>query len=150
MYDCFILKFIQFIFRKITIQHVQLIVIAGVWSFHSGRGILGRGLSISVVHKDKEEPRPAFLDPSVLAAGDSKMAEASVGWNRWVKVTSQEIVKFRWSISLSPMGNPKKVVLPCPSGSVRWSIVSHTKALPIWFPVGVCAWVVGSIPGGVS
>lgn len=30
MYDRFILKFIQFIFRKITIQHIQLTVIAGV------------------------------------------------------------------------------------------------------------------------
>ncbi|XP_007529185.1 piwi-like protein 2 [Erinaceus europaeus] len=49
---------------------------------HLGRGILGRGLSTSVVHKDKEEPRPAFPDPSVLAAGDNKMAEASVGWSR--------------------------------------------------------------------
>ncbi|XP_016067226.1 PREDICTED: piwi-like protein 2 isoform X1 [Miniopterus natalensis] len=47
-----------------------------------GRGILGRGLSISMVHKGKEESHPTFLDPSVLAAGDSKMAEASVGWNR--------------------------------------------------------------------
>ncbi|XP_036096359.1 piwi-like protein 2 isoform X1 [Molossus molossus] len=47
-----------------------------------GRGILGRGLSINVVHKEKEEPHPTFPDPSVLAAGDSKMAEATIGWNR--------------------------------------------------------------------
>ncbi|XP_010994382.1 piwi-like protein 2 [Camelus dromedarius] len=47
-----------------------------------GRGILGRGLSTSVAHKDREEPHPALLDPAVLAAGDSKMAEASVGWSR--------------------------------------------------------------------
>uniref|UniRef100_A0A673SV85 Piwi like RNA-mediated gene silencing 2 n=1 Tax=Suricata suricatta TaxID=37032 RepID=A0A673SV85_SURSU len=47
-----------------------------------GRGILGRGLSISMVRKDKEEPQPTFPDPSVLAAGDSKMAEACVGSNR--------------------------------------------------------------------
>ncbi|MBZ3880328.1 Piwi-like protein 2 [Sciurus carolinensis] len=47
-----------------------------------GRGILGRGLSANMARKDKEEPRPTFPDPSVLAAGDSKLAEASVGWNR--------------------------------------------------------------------
>ncbi|XP_054434757.1 piwi-like protein 2 isoform X1 [Pteronotus mesoamericanus] len=47
-----------------------------------GRGILGRGLSISTAHKEKEEPRPAWPNPSVLAAGDSKMAEASIGWSR--------------------------------------------------------------------
>uniref|UniRef100_A0A8C5UP71 Piwi-like protein 2 n=1 Tax=Microcebus murinus TaxID=30608 RepID=A0A8C5UP71_MICMU len=47
-----------------------------------GRGILGRGFSANTVHKDKEEPRSTFPDPLVLAAGDSKMAEASVGWNR--------------------------------------------------------------------
>ncbi|XP_077008858.1 piwi-like protein 2 isoform X5 [Tamandua tetradactyla] len=47
-----------------------------------GRGILGRGLSTSMVCKDKEEPHPVFTDPSVLAAGDSKMAEASIGLNR--------------------------------------------------------------------
>lgn len=41
-----------------------------------------------MVPKDKEEPHPVFLDPSVLAVGDSKMAEASVGWNRWVKLPS--------------------------------------------------------------
>ncbi|XP_060011625.1 piwi-like protein 2 isoform X1 [Lagenorhynchus albirostris] len=47
-----------------------------------GRGILGRGLSTSMARKDKEAPHPTFLDPSVLASGDSKMAEASVGWSR--------------------------------------------------------------------
>ncbi|GAB5570240.1 piwi-like protein 2 isoform X1 [Prionailurus iriomotensis] len=47
-----------------------------------GRGILGRGLSTSMVRKDKEEPHPTFPDPSVLIAGDNKMAEACVGWNR--------------------------------------------------------------------
>nr|XP_019569998.1 PREDICTED: piwi-like protein 2 [Rhinolophus sinicus] len=47
-----------------------------------GRGILGRGLSTSMVQKGKEEPRPTSPDLSLLAAGDSKMAEASVGWNR--------------------------------------------------------------------
>uniref|UniRef100_A0A2K6FMP8 Piwi-like protein 2 n=1 Tax=Propithecus coquereli TaxID=379532 RepID=A0A2K6FMP8_PROCO len=47
-----------------------------------GRGILGRGFSANMVHKDKEEPRSTFPDPLVLAAGDSKMAEASVGRNR--------------------------------------------------------------------
>ncbi|XP_055434676.1 piwi-like protein 2 isoform X2 [Bubalus kerabau] len=47
-----------------------------------GRGILGLGLSSSMACKDKEEPHPTLLDPSLLAAGDSKMAEASVGWNR--------------------------------------------------------------------
>ncbi|XP_027456562.1 piwi-like protein 2 isoform X3 [Zalophus californianus] len=47
-----------------------------------GRGILGRGLFTSTVRKDKEEPHPTFPDPSVLAAGDSKIAEACVGWNR--------------------------------------------------------------------
>ncbi|XP_032491291.1 piwi-like protein 2 isoform X1 [Phocoena sinus] len=47
-----------------------------------GRGILGRGLSTSMARKDKKEPHPTFLDPSVLASGDSKMAEASVGWSR--------------------------------------------------------------------
>nr|KAF6402043.1 piwi like RNA-mediated gene silencing 2 [Rousettus aegyptiacus] len=53
------------------------------WEMPSlGRGILGRGLSTNMLHKDKEEPRPTFPDPSLLAAGDSKMAEASIGWNR--------------------------------------------------------------------
>uniref|UniRef100_A0A8C7BWJ0 Piwi like RNA-mediated silencing 2 n=1 Tax=Neovison vison TaxID=452646 RepID=A0A8C7BWJ0_NEOVI len=47
-----------------------------------GRGILGRGLSTSMVRKDKEETHPTFLDPPVLAAGGSKIAEACVGWNR--------------------------------------------------------------------
>ncbi|KAM5229655.1 piwi-like protein 2 [Hipposideros larvatus] len=47
-----------------------------------GRGILGRGLSASMVHKGKEEPRPTSPDLSLLAAGDSQMAEASIGWNR--------------------------------------------------------------------
>ncbi|KFO38129.1 Piwi-like protein 2 [Fukomys damarensis] len=47
-----------------------------------GRGILGRGLSANMVHKEKEEHHPAFPDPLVLAAGDSKLAEASVGWNK--------------------------------------------------------------------
>ncbi|ELR56701.1 Piwi-like protein 2 [Bos mutus] len=50
-----------------------------------GRGILGLGLSSSMACKDKEEPHPTFLDPSSLAAGDSKMAEASVGWNRMLR-----------------------------------------------------------------
>ncbi|XP_055975106.1 piwi-like protein 2 isoform X2 [Sorex fumeus] len=50
---------------------------------HLGRGILGRGLPTTVVHKDKEEPySTGFPDSSVLAAGDSKMAEASIGWSR--------------------------------------------------------------------
>ncbi|XP_054971970.1 piwi-like protein 2 isoform X4 [Pan paniscus] len=48
----------------------------------SGRGILGRGLSANLVRKDREELSPTFWDPKVLAAGDSKMAEASVGWSR--------------------------------------------------------------------
>ncbi|XP_030672808.1 piwi-like protein 2 isoform X1 [Nomascus leucogenys] len=48
----------------------------------SGRGILGRGLSANLVHKDREELSPTFWDPKVLAAGDSKMADASVGWSR--------------------------------------------------------------------
>lgn len=48
-----------------------------------------------MLHKDKEEPRPTFPDPSLLAAGDSKMAEASIGWNRWVKLPSQGTVRFR-------------------------------------------------------
>nr|XP_058928443.1 piwi-like protein 2 isoform X5 [Kogia breviceps] len=39
-------------------------------------------MSTSFARKDKEEPHPTFLDPSVLASGDSKMAEASIGWNR--------------------------------------------------------------------
>ena len=45
--------------------------------------------------KDKEEPHPTLLDPSLLAAGDSKMAEASVGWNRWVKLPPWVAIKFR-------------------------------------------------------
>ncbi|KAI4589452.1 hypothetical protein MJG53_020476 [Ovis ammon polii x Ovis aries] len=52
-------------------------------TFPLGRGILGLGLPTSMACKVKEEPHPTFLDPSLLAAGDSKMAEASVGWNRW-------------------------------------------------------------------
>ncbi|XP_012889867.1 PREDICTED: piwi-like protein 2 [Dipodomys ordii] len=47
-----------------------------------GRGILGRGFSANMTHKDKEEPHPPFPDPSVLATGDSKLAEVSVAWNR--------------------------------------------------------------------
>lgn len=96
MYDCFVLKFIVYLQKnKCTIQHFQLTVIVGFWPFHSGRGILGRGLSASMVRKDKEEPHSTFADPSVLAAGDSKMAEACVGWNRWVKLPSRVSVKFR-------------------------------------------------------
>ncbi|KAM5264118.1 piwi-like protein 2 [Ctenodactylus gundi] len=47
-----------------------------------GIGILGRGFSTNMVHKDKEEPQSAFSDQLVLAAGDSKLAEACIGWNR--------------------------------------------------------------------
>ncbi|XP_020755591.1 piwi-like protein 2 isoform X3 [Odocoileus virginianus] len=50
-----------------------------------GRGILGLGLPTNMACKDKEEPHPTYLDPSLLAAGDSKMAEASVGWNRMLR-----------------------------------------------------------------
>ncbi|KAB0373056.1 hypothetical protein FD755_014715 [Muntiacus reevesi] len=50
-----------------------------------GRGILGLGLPTNMACKDKEEPHPTFLDPSLLAAGDIKMAEASVGWNRMLR-----------------------------------------------------------------
>ncbi|XP_027630739.1 piwi-like protein 2 isoform X2 [Tupaia chinensis] len=57
-----------------------------------GRGILGRGLSATTVRKDKEEPhRPAFLGPSALAAGDSRRAEASVGWNRMLGRGSSDV-----------------------------------------------------------
>ncbi|XP_058406544.1 piwi-like protein 2 isoform X2 [Diceros bicornis minor] len=62
-----------------------------------GRGILGRGLCTSMVRKDKEEPHPTFPDPSVLAAGDSKMAEASVGWNRMLGRGNSDV-------SLLPLG----------------------------------------------
>lgn len=44
-----------------------------------------------MVHKEKEGPRHTFLDPSVLAAGDSKMAEACIGWNRWVNSLFREL-----------------------------------------------------------
>ncbi|KAM6221050.1 piwi-like protein 2 [Rhynchocyon petersi] len=47
-----------------------------------GIGIFGRGLPTNTVHKDKEEPHLTFPDSSVLAAGDSKLAESSIGWNR--------------------------------------------------------------------
>ncbi|XP_048186573.1 piwi-like protein 2 isoform X1 [Perognathus longimembris pacificus] len=47
-----------------------------------GRGILGRGFSANMTQKDKEEPHPPFPDPSVLATGDSKLAEVSVAWSR--------------------------------------------------------------------
>lgn len=83
-------------------------MIVGFWPFHPGRGILGRGLSTSMVRKDKEEPHPTFLDPSVLAAGDSKIAEAYVGWNRWVKLLSRVSVRFRCNISISPKRNSEK------------------------------------------
>ncbi|XP_070924614.1 piwi-like protein 2 isoform X2 [Macaca nemestrina] len=63
----------------------------------SGRGILGRGLSANLVRKDKEELSPTFWNPKVLAAGDSKMAEASVGWNRMLGRGSSDA-------SLLPMG----------------------------------------------
>uniref|UniRef100_A0A2K5WMH8 Piwi-like protein 2 n=1 Tax=Macaca fascicularis TaxID=9541 RepID=A0A2K5WMH8_MACFA len=63
----------------------------------SGRGILGRGLSANLVRKDKEELSPTFWNPKVLAAGDSKMAEASVGWNRMLGRGSSDA-------SLLPLG----------------------------------------------
>ncbi|XP_075411835.1 piwi-like protein 2 isoform X2 [Tenrec ecaudatus] len=47
-----------------------------------GRGIFGRGLPMNKVCKDKAKPQPTSPDPSVLAAGDSQLAEASIGWNR--------------------------------------------------------------------
>ncbi|XP_072490999.1 piwi-like protein 2 isoform X2 [Notamacropus eugenii] len=49
-----------------------------------GRGILGRGLSFDMMSKGQEEllNQPAFPGPLVLAAGDSKMASVSLGWNR--------------------------------------------------------------------
>ncbi|XP_036604040.1 piwi-like protein 2 [Trichosurus vulpecula] len=49
-----------------------------------GRGILGRGLNFDMVSKGQEEllNQPTFPGPSVLAAGDSKMASVSIGWNR--------------------------------------------------------------------
>ncbi|XP_062943159.1 piwi-like protein 2 isoform X2 [Cynocephalus volans] len=62
-----------------------------------GRGILGRGLSANMGRRDREEPRPAFPDPSVLAAGDSKVAEALVGWKRMLGRGSSEA-------SLLPLG----------------------------------------------
>ncbi|XP_069341252.1 piwi-like protein 2 isoform X2 [Eulemur rufifrons] len=68
-------------FRGLSIETVSRTPLKREMPF-LGRGILGRGLSANMVHKDKEEPRSAFPDPLVLAAGDSKMAEASVGWNR--------------------------------------------------------------------
>ncbi|XP_030869999.2 piwi-like protein 2 isoform X3 [Gorilla gorilla gorilla] len=63
----------------------------------SGRGILGRGLSANLVRKDREELSPTFWDPKVLAAGDSKMAEASVGWSRTLGRGSSDV-------SLLPLG----------------------------------------------
>uniref|UniRef100_A0A2K5DD03 Piwi-like protein 2 n=1 Tax=Aotus nancymaae TaxID=37293 RepID=A0A2K5DD03_AOTNA len=63
----------------------------------AGRGILGRGLSANLVRKDKEELCPTFWDPKVLAAGDSKMAEASVGWSRMLGRGSSDA-------SLLPLG----------------------------------------------
>ncbi|XP_017405166.1 piwi-like protein 2 isoform X2 [Cebus imitator] len=63
----------------------------------TGRGILGRGLSANLVRKDKEELCPTFWDPKVLAAGDSNMAEASVGWNRMLGRGSSDA-------SLLPLG----------------------------------------------
>uniref|UniRef100_A0A8C4MJH0 Piwi-like protein 2 n=1 Tax=Equus asinus TaxID=9793 RepID=A0A8C4MJH0_EQUAS len=59
-----------------------------------GRGILGRGLSTRMVHKDRDEPHPTFPDPSVLAAGDSKMAEASIGWNRMLGRGNADVSLF--------------------------------------------------------
>ncbi|XP_034354797.1 piwi-like protein 2 [Arvicanthis niloticus] len=62
-----------------------------------GRGVLGRGLSANVGRKDREEPRSSLPDPSVLAAGDSKLAEASVGWSRMLGRGSSDV-------SLLPLG----------------------------------------------
>ncbi|KAM9621905.1 piwi-like protein 2 [Trichechus inunguis] len=62
-----------------------------------GKGIFGRGLSTNMVRKDKEEPHPAFPDPSVLAAGDSKLAEATIGWNRMLG-------RGNLDVSLLPLG----------------------------------------------
>uniref|UniRef100_A0A5F5PY14 Piwi-like protein 2 n=1 Tax=Equus caballus TaxID=9796 RepID=A0A5F5PY14_HORSE len=59
-----------------------------------GRGILGRGLSTCMVHKDRDEPHPTFPDSSVLAAGDSKMAEASIGWNRMLGRGNADVSLF--------------------------------------------------------
>lgn len=68
-----------------------------------------------MVRKDREESRSSLPDPLVLAAGDSKLAEASVGWSRWVKslcpVTSSVKYKDRlwdkcvtFQMSISNMG----------------------------------------------
>ncbi|XP_006884892.1 PREDICTED: piwi-like protein 2 [Elephantulus edwardii] len=62
-----------------------------------GRGIFGRGLPTNKVHKDKEEPHSTFPDSSVLAAGDSKLAEASIGWNRMLGRGNSDV-------SLLPLG----------------------------------------------
>ncbi|OBS73023.1 hypothetical protein A6R68_12405, partial [Neotoma lepida] len=62
-----------------------------------GRGVLGRGLSANMVRKDREEPRSSLPDPLVLAAGDSKLAEASVGWSRMLGRGSSDVL-------LSPLG----------------------------------------------
>ncbi|XP_039099724.1 piwi-like protein 2 isoform X2 [Hyaena hyaena] len=69
-----------------------------------GRGILGRGLSTSMVRKDKEDPHPTFLDPSVLAAGDSKMAETCVGWNRALGRGSSDVSLFPFGRAAGGIG----------------------------------------------
>nr|XP_044987560.1 piwi-like protein 2 isoform X2 [Jaculus jaculus] len=69
----------------------------------SGRGILGRGLSTNMTHKDREEPWSTFPDLSVLAAGDSKLAEASVGWSRMLRRGNSDA-------SLLPMGRAAGVI----------------------------------------
>ncbi|XP_044516752.1 LOW QUALITY PROTEIN: piwi-like protein 2 [Gracilinanus agilis] len=67
-----------------------------------GRGILGRGLSFNKASKGQEEllKQPTFPGPSVLAAGDSKMASVSLGWNRMLGRGNVEVPLGRPAIGL--------------------------------------------------
>ncbi|XP_074143603.1 piwi-like protein 2 isoform X2 [Sminthopsis crassicaudata] len=67
-----------------------------------GRGILGRGLSLDMVSKGQEDllNQPTFPGPLVLAAGDSKMASVSLGWNRTLGRGNLEVSLGRPTIGL--------------------------------------------------
>uniref|UniRef100_A0A5F9DQ34 Piwi-like protein 2 n=1 Tax=Oryctolagus cuniculus TaxID=9986 RepID=A0A5F9DQ34_RABIT len=104
----------------------------------SGRGILGRGLSANLLRKEKEEPRLTFPDPSVLAAGDSKMAEASVGWNRMLGRGSSDTSSLPLGRAAGGMGRavekPPRVFGPASRNPPRLSPPSPLPQSSLHFP----------------
>ncbi|XP_074065237.1 piwi-like protein 2 isoform X2 [Macrotis lagotis] len=90
-----------------------------------GRGILGRGLSFEKESKGQEEllNQPTFPGPSVLAAGDSKMASVTLAWNRTLGRGKLEVPLGRPTIGLgraiykvpSDLSSPDTPLLSTPS-----------------------------------